>query len=688
MPDLIEKNVSTNIRHIEAFVRADSVNESERTAEFRFISDDNGGLRFGQFGPDFDDFGEFIEELSLDPNDIRLERMNSGAAPFLRDHSSGSIDNVIGVIEGVRIEADGAYARVRFAKDEMGERYFQRVLDGILKSVSVGYRSYRMQEVGRKEVEGKDTTIPVMRVTDYEPFEISLVAIPFDMGATVRKEESQESNSCTVFIRNQSENHLMPEENKAPEAQEAQNRASDVEAPKAPAVEKHEDPKVIAERAVKEERQRSLDIRSRVKQAGLDSEFADELIREDISAEDANKRIMDKWAEQSKQPEVQSQIRVMEPKVNLRDAMEANIALAVLPGDEDVRQNFQEKNGDFFNGYSLLEMGRKMLEVGGVDTQGMNRASVARKIVSFRSNFHARNSGSGAMHTSFDFPEILANVQNKFLRRAYAESPRTFMPLTTERTVNDFKEISNVQLGEGGNLLEVPEGAEYKQATIGEGAEKYTLVKYGRTYKLSWEMILNDDLSAFTNVFRLFGNAASRLESDLAWAQITGNPVLQTDGVALFDAQHNNLNEGGGAAALSEDTLSDMRTGMRTQVGLDGVLLNLSPSYLIVPANLETAGQKLLTAVTPNNTADVNVFSSQLSLITEPRLDADSTTRHYLATNTNQTDIIERASLAGEGEPSVFTEEGFDSDSIKFKARHNVAFKVLDFRGLQRNDGA
>ncbi len=68
----------------------------------------------------------------------------------------------------------------------------------------------------------------------------------------------------------------------------------------------------------------------------------------------------------------------------------------------------------------------------------------------------------------------------------------------------------------------------------------------GKVIGITRQVIINDDLDAFTRVPSLFGTAAATLESDVVWGIVTANPAMG-NGVALFHANHKNLT-GAGAA--------------------------------------------------------------------------------------------------------------------------------------------
>ncbi|MBK8663242.1 MAG: HK97 family phage prohead protease [Ignavibacteriales bacterium] len=64
---------------------------------------------------------------------------------------------------------------------------FNRVKDGILTKVSIGYMVHTFIEEGKTE----DGT-PIIRVTDWEPYEVSLVTVPADPSVGIGKSAANE----------------------------------------------------------------------------------------------------------------------------------------------------------------------------------------------------------------------------------------------------------------------------------------------------------------------------------------------------------------------------------------------------------------------------------------------------------------------------------------------------------------
>lgn len=131
----------------------------------------------------FEGVQEFDEELIVTPGAVRLDRLNAGA-PLLDSHWNLSIQSVLGaVVPGTaRIAQGQGLATVRLSRAPEHAGMVRNIADGIVRNVSVGYR---IHAVNRIENDGK---IPLVRVTDWEPMEISAVPIGADAGAAMRSD--------------------------------------------------------------------------------------------------------------------------------------------------------------------------------------------------------------------------------------------------------------------------------------------------------------------------------------------------------------------------------------------------------------------------------------------------------------------------------------------------------------------
>jgi HK97 family phage major capsid protein/HK97 family phage prohead protease len=135
------------------------MDEEKRTVELAFSSEAEVERWFG------------MEVLSHATGAMRTERLENGAAVLLNH----DWDDQVGVVESIEIGADRrGRAVVRFGKGTRASEVFQDVLDGIRRHVSVGYRVHRV------EIEERSGMADLVTVTDWEPYEISLVSVPAD----------------------------------------------------------------------------------------------------------------------------------------------------------------------------------------------------------------------------------------------------------------------------------------------------------------------------------------------------------------------------------------------------------------------------------------------------------------------------------------------------------------------------
>lgn len=137
--------------------------EERRTVELSFSSEEPYERWWGV---------EVLDHSITSMKTSRLER----SAPLLLDHD---MTKQIGVIEQVRIEDRKGRATVRFSRSSLATEVFNDVVDGIRRNVSVGY------QINAVVLESKEGDTETYRVTDWEPFEISIVSVPADTSVGV-----------------------------------------------------------------------------------------------------------------------------------------------------------------------------------------------------------------------------------------------------------------------------------------------------------------------------------------------------------------------------------------------------------------------------------------------------------------------------------------------------------------------
>ena len=160
-------------------VERSAINEEARTVELAFASETAYERWWG------------VEILDCTATAMRMGRLTSGG-PLLCDHDTR---DQIGVIESVQIGKDRvARAVVRFGKSARAEEVFRDVVDGIRRNVSVGYQIH--QAVLVETNDDQDT----YRVSDWEPYEISLVSVPADASVGVGRSAADTEQSPVVPV--------------------------------------------------------------------------------------------------------------------------------------------------------------------------------------------------------------------------------------------------------------------------------------------------------------------------------------------------------------------------------------------------------------------------------------------------------------------------------------------------------
>jgi hypothetical protein len=246
------------------------------------------------------------------------------------------------------------------------------------------------------------------------------------------------------------------------------------------------------------------------------------------------------------------------------------------------------------------------------------------------------------------------------------------------KTVNrDFRPKRKIMLEEAPNLEFVGEGGEFKYGTMAESKETIILQTFGKIFAMSRHMQVNDDLGAFTDVPRSFGVAARDFENSALVAKIIANPTM-SDGIALFNTAHGNTSPG---PAINITSLSVARVAMRKQKGLSGRLIDVTPRFVLVPPELETAAEHQLADLQATQSDNVNPFSN-LTLVVEPRL--KSPTRWYVVADPALVDGLEYACLEGAPGPQIETRVGFEVDGIQIKVRLDFGCAWIDHRSWHR----
>lgn len=168
----------------DAELRADTFNESDYTMDICWTTGATGRrVSWSE--------GAYDEELVVSANAVRLERLNAGA-PLLNTHQSYDCNSVIGAtVPGTaRLERGLGLAKIQLSRAPGDADIVQKIRDRIIRNTSVGYVRHTIEKTER------DGSVPLWRVTDWEPYELSAVPVGFDAGSQFR---SMPGKADTLF---------------------------------------------------------------------------------------------------------------------------------------------------------------------------------------------------------------------------------------------------------------------------------------------------------------------------------------------------------------------------------------------------------------------------------------------------------------------------------------------------------
>jgi HK97 family phage major capsid protein len=172
--------ISVNTMTRAAGVADGQVNVENRTVQVTFATE-TPVMRF-----DWRNDRYFWEVLGFGENEADITRF-AGAAPVLDNHNAyNGARGTLGVVENATLNGNNGTATLRFSKREDVEPIFQDVVDGIIRTVSVGYVVKQYKDTGRKGENG----YPIFRATQWEAREISLAPIAADPMSRVRSEDA------------------------------------------------------------------------------------------------------------------------------------------------------------------------------------------------------------------------------------------------------------------------------------------------------------------------------------------------------------------------------------------------------------------------------------------------------------------------------------------------------------------
>lgn len=472
------------------------------------------------------------------------------------------------------------------------------------------------------------------------------------------------------------------------DAIDAQIRQAEAAVPPAPAG----PDQAAVDAARREERERIKGIGDLCRMHKLDQPFADTLIERGLSLVDARGAVLERLAARSAdtEPRQHGGVQFGEDARDkwLRGAtnwllVKGGAADLVARAENPTAPNVAAIDPGEFRGMSLLDLARETLERAGINTRGMDKMRMAGEAFSVRSTITQSTS---------DFPTLLENVMHKVLQASYAVAPDTWSRFCARSTVSDFRAHNRYRMGMFGALDSLTETGEFKNKAIND-AEKATITAAtkGNIINVSRQMIVNDDMGAFTRLLMMLGRAAGLSVEIDVYALLALNGGLgptQADASPLFDAARSNV---GAGAALSVASIDADRVLMAQQKDPWGnEFLDLRPSVMLLPIGLGGDARVINDSQYDPDTANKLQRPNKVrglfrDVVDTPRLTG---TRRYMFADPSVAPVLEVAFLEGQAAPVLESQDGWRTDGAEMKVRFDYGVAAVDHRGAVTNAGA
>ncbi|MEC5321760.1 prohead protease/major capsid protein fusion protein [Aurantimonas sp. A3-2-R12] len=369
---------SQDVMTRRAVISPDSFDEAALTVEATISTFSDVNRR--------DHRGGYVERL--DPAGLDATRLVG--APVLDGHRQASARDTIGVVTAYRMAGNALIATIRLLQSDDVKPIIERIRQGIIRGVSVGYRVQRWAD----SIENK---VRVRTAAAWSIFEVSAVPVPADPGATFRSENMEDEDIIETV-----------------EDTPAENRAA---------------------------------IRQIARSAGMTTDQADDMIDRDLSITEARAEAFQAMQTRTRNT---PRIRVVSPssedpavmRTRRADALYARVS-GTAPTDE----------ARPFMAETLRDMARACVETAGISTRGMDADSLFRAAMHTTSDFPQLLTGTGNRTLMASYQAAASPIKTTLARQTTLSDfrPGTKLKLSDigllER-VSESGEITHTSRGE------------------------------------------------------------------------------------------------------------------------------------------------------------------------------------------------------------------------------------------------
>lgn len=361
-------------------------------------------------------------------------------------------------------------------------------------------------------------------------------------------------------------------------------------------------------------------------------------------------------------------------------------ALAQTLGVADLETQFGERQLDaahtnFRNGVGLQEL---LLNCALTNGYSGNR-------------FFARDDASlhqvlKAAFSTNDISGILGNTANKVAAASFNAVEGGWSLISKITNVQNFQTLTSYRLTANTEYERVDNGGKIPHGTLGEASYTVKADTYGRMLVVSRQDIINDNISALSDLPAALGRGGALAINKYFWTDFMDNSSFFT-----ASAPVNYIS--GATTNLSAAGLKTAKTAFEDLVDEDGNPMGISPKYLLVPNALEITANQLMNSTEIRETAGAattgtaNPYQSMCAVLRSSYLGNSnytgySTLAWYLIADPADVAVMEVAFLNGNRMPTISRSDAdFDTLGIKLRGVHDFGVSKREPRAGLKSKG-
>lgn len=382
------------------------------------------------------------------------------------------------------------------------------------------------------------------------------------------------------------------------------------------------------------------------------------------------------------------------------EVIEASMAIAAGVPEKVVAETYSTSDREKvmnaavsrdFRGFSIHQLLHSVIQASGsyapagrVDNDVIRAAFEADRMLQASQGF-----------STISLSGILGNVANKAMLAAYNAVATVVPEIASETSTNDFKQFKRFRMVGKGEFTEVGPDGELKHVSLQEQDYANQLKTYGALIALTRQMMINDDLGAFTEIPRIVGRMSAINREKQVFTEFLSNPN------SFFSAGNNNLLSGAGSA-LSISGLTDAVKAFWEQSDNNGDPILINPDRVLVPPALRVTADDIFQETRVNETTTTNKRSpnrnphaglyqpiSSPYLASAFNLTGASDDAWYLLGNPADIAAIEVAYLRGQRTPTIESADtDFNTLGMQWRGYFDFGVAMQDPRAAVKNAGS